>query len=155
MANLIITIICIALTAVVAGMGLNYINTEHFFGKKNYLKIEADFNNLKASYDVYVIAKNTKPSVANWQDDLRSVRTNINTSTDIIPQDLFGFTWSYNIVNQKPYFCLSGNFDNVVYEGMKETQKFLSSKPVYINSSCGLRSNADISSGNLAITYWM
>ena len=157
MTNLIITVMAIALTAAVGLMGAAYVSQNSFKSKEYRYEIESGLVNLKVAYDMYVSQKQEKPSLLDWRTELAAVRGDVDMVPELV-QDLF--SWTYDIVSRRPYFCLAGVYEKTAFKGMSDARK--NSKYgdlIFINSFCGATvddTEVNIEATSiLTLTYWI
>lgn len=166
MSNLIITILAIALAGVASVMGGMYVNTNVFKTKNYKHSAETGFLKLKVAHDMYLSYRGERPTtgdvspadgVPDWKAQLNSLRDG-----ETVPRPLKGgHDWSYNIVGSRYNFCLTGSYDEGVYDGFVAAAKDIQKADVFVTNgnSCSATTNATeaviATDGTISMVYWL
>jgi len=165
MANLLITIMAVALAAFVLASGAWYIDTR--VGPTNEIKLKsmAGMTSLAAGYRAFNMSDTQILPETSWKTSLGSYVT--------VPQPPgSGLEWIYDCNNDyavevatcapgvRHGFCLFGaSASEVQFTGMKRARSQMSSSQVDIGSSCGAGTynSTDPASFStpVALTYWL
>lgn len=171
------TVLSLAITAMTALIGINYVNPLLPVEKESQSKLENGLRALQEGWNAYRIHNQTfvwvcdtytsegntyedcqkeldDPgylSVTGWKDQLAPLYL-------FIPQPLAGTTWSYQLNEQGAYFCLSGKLSKPQLVGAFRASKAFPIDSFFISDACGALAGHTRDSarpGNLSITYWL
>lgn len=175
---LITTVLSLALTAMTALIGINYVNPLLPVEKQSQGLLETGLKALQDGWDAYRIHNQT----FSWVCD--TFTTEGNTYEDcqkelddpgylpvqgwsallsplyiFIPQPLAGTSWTYNQNAQGSYFCLSGKLSKPQLVGAFRARQSFPVDSFFIADACGALSgyerNQVAQGGDYAITYWL
>jgi hypothetical protein len=146
MANLIITMMAIALFVVLSLFGVFEINPDIVHSVETEEIIESGFVDLVADYHAYKINNNDSDlKDANWTNFINVPAAPINTA------------WSYGSTLNGNYFCLSGVMNSS--QDFSNTSTLLKSNfnTVFVNNNCGATSDDTgyINGAAKAFTIWL
>lgn len=153
MFSILMVLMSIALFAVFVYGGINYLNIENFkiAEKKNI--IETGLVTLETNFSIYKNQKDYYLPTTDWEIELSSMGKSI-------PDLETGYSWSYNKVNNKYYFCISSNTTSErYYFAMKSISEDRSK--AYININCGSDDSTPVMSTpatfptTISLTYWI
>lgn len=150
MAQLIFTLLSIALTGIVLLSSVNSINTDAQIAAQLKPQIVNSFHTLESGYNDYVLDKGTQPSQL----------SDIVPHYAFLPPSINGTAWSFGsggTNNAGRYFCLNGTFTSAMLRAAKSSQQNLSPQAYFINSTCGVTATSIPTGTNptVALTYWV
>lgn len=150
MSNLILTVISIALMGALLLQSVNYINPIAQIAAKLEPQMINSFHTLESGYNAYVLAVGSNPTQL----------SDITPKYAFLPAAPKNTSWSFGTGGSNgtgQYFCLSGVFNPALMRASINLQGSLSPQAYFINSTCGVTTNA-IPAGNnptVALTYWV
>lgn len=179
MHSLILTVLSIALLGSVTFATLQYLPADLEIAQDIEQEVKEGFSSLEASWEGYRRAnqtfkwncETTTGSTGETFEDCNRVVDNPgylpSASWEASLFTQYGFkpatpnngTWSYsNNGAGDIYFCLSGSFTGPTIKGLNRVNDDLPPNQFIINSSCGIKSDANIAddhSGPVAVTFWI
>ena len=164
MFHLILTVMSIALMAMLGTATATYLNPEAVRVSEWQQRLETTFLHLEKGYQSYVragtthIRQNSYDAEGNldayWFEEVFSATAPIEDF--VTPPYMPGnTTWDFSTGNGGVYFCMHGQFAEE--PGKAATNLLAMFGPQYVvSNSCGAQVSSDPSSySNMAVTYWV
>lgn len=130
--------------------GIQYLDPDGPLRVTLKADIKNGFDDLEEAYDTYVLTTGSKPDTLTWDTDL-------TPRFVFMPPTPGETSWSYGSNGVGEWFCLSGTFNETLFEAAGMAGRHYSEQAYFISEACGSRANITPSAfpADVAVTFWV